>query len=1100
MPAFSYSVFGVRRDVSTSIAISAFVGLVCLALIGHEAWRLSILRQEAFNDGRKDVENITRSVARQAETTIQLVDSILSTAADEYIEFRGDNSHSLEVSNFLRIFSKKMPQTQGFAIFDDKGKSVILTSKDLNIDISDRDYFKSHRDKSDVSLNIGAPIQSLLDSEWIIPVSRRLESYDGNFIGVAVAAIRVDFLQKFFDGFNIGSDGAILLASSDATLLARRPFSVANMGRDLSQGGIFKDLLPKGPIGTGEITSSTDGVSRINSYEKLSTYPLVIAVAASTSEIMRPWWENTRAGLIRTAALCCVTGLLGTLLAHKARDADRQRRLLFATLANMDDGLIVVGSDKHIEICNDRAVELLGLPAEFIRSRPTAQAVLDFQAARGEFAANSSDVDAALMPVLKDGIKSKYERSRPNGTVLEIRTKAFGVTGAIRTYRDITLQKKLEHELRENEALFRLLAENTSDVIVLVRNQDDKRIYASPSVRQLLGYSPDEFVTMRREDFVHADDADGLLKLRRSLGPSNPTVTSVHRLRHRDGRWIWVETAYTLLKADESECPNIIAVIRDVTERHQQQQELREARDGAEAAARAKSTFLASMSHELRTPLNSILGFARLLSQSAALRETPEARQAQIIVNASEMLLSIVNDVLDVSSIEANGIELDPRGFAPAEMVRATAELLMRQADDKGIELVVDCDPDLPGRVVGDDNRLKQILTNLIANAVKFTARGRVVISVFSTSEGDAVSTLHFGVTDTGIGIPADKMDRLFKRFSQVDSSTSRDYGGTGLGLAISQSLVELMGGSISVESQPGIGSTFSFAIDLPIDRSTQPVEATSPATALDAFQRSLHILLAEDIAMNQELAVHLLHSMGHTVDVVDNGASAVDAVSHTVYDVVLMDIRMPVMDGIEATKRIRGLPAEQSHVPIIALTANVLPEMEPVFEECGINAWICKPIDLDELRSSLTSATRTVMPHATPGRGDDKIERPLFDSAVFEKLAGMISRTTALRFMTMLKLELEQPFKMDPTQSLSLASRVHRLASTTGMLGFRALSETCRFAEPIVKNEQDPEQCLAELNVLRLAALSTIAQLGAIDPPDEIEVGSTTRIHVRSE
>ena len=367
----------------------------------------------------------------------------------------------------------------------------------------------------------------------------------------------------------------------------------------------------------------------------------------------------------------------------------------------------------------------------------------------------------------------------------------------------------------------------------------------------------------------------------------------------------------------------------------------------AEEAARSKSEFLATISHELRTPLNSIIGFSRLVLDSAPpAGEAPlpptAKRHIELVRDASTTLLTIVDDVLDYSRIEAGGFELSLAPFELRPMVENAVEIVRAAAEEKGLALTLAIAGDVPTFLDGDQSRLRQVLLNLTGNAIKFTAAGHVSVGV-ALSGGDVLWT----VRDTGIGIPTDKQHLLFKRFSQIDQSIARRFGGSGLGLAICERLVSAMGGAIGVTSEPGAGSTFWFSAAMPAAISA-PSLVSRPADRAVRRGQPRRILLAEDVEMNQLLAMALLERAGHIVTVVGNGAEAVREVQADAYDIVLMDVQMPVKDGIEATADIRALGGRYATLPIIAVTANVMRDDIARFRAAGMSDHLGKPIPID--------------------------------------------------------------------------------------------------------------------------------------------------------
>ncbi|KQT09147.1 hypothetical protein ASG40_10900 [Methylobacterium sp. Leaf399] len=558
-----------------------------------------------------------------------------------------------------------------------------------------------------------------------------------------------------------------------------------------------------------------------------------------------------------------------------------------------------------------------------------------------------------------------------------LRDEAGAPAGLIASVRNIMDRKRSDDALRESEGRYRLLAETTSDVITRI-DGDLRRQYISPSCVALFGCGADELTGVDVLEGIHPDDRqavrDGAGRLFAGAVPEDRDAIT-YRIRHKDGHWVWVENLVKLVRDEATGAPQgLVCSLRDVSDRHRQGEELRLAKEMAELARahadtanEAKTDFLASMSHEIRTPLNAIIGFSGLILDKRESLPDDVRRHAELVQSSGAALLTVVNDILDFSKVEAGAVELDPRPFPLRALVDNCLSITRGARRGGDVEITVDLDRGLPRVLVGDEARLRQILLNLLNNALKFTKEGYVALVVRHEASLATGERLRFAVTDTGIGIPRDKQARLFKRFSQADSSIKRDFGGTGLGLAICRRLVELMGGEIGVFSQEGRGSTFWFTVTLPrgrLDLGAGPTAGEAGATP----RRTGRLLLVEDVEINQELARVIIEAAGHTLDVVGDGAAALVAVQDNDYDLVLMDVQMPGMDGMTATKLIRRMAGPGPRLPIVAMTANVLPEQIRRFREAGMDDHVGKPFRRDDLYATIDRWLRDREPGGGPG------------------------------------------------------------------------------------------------------------------------------------
>jgi PAS domain S-box-containing protein len=560
---------------------------------------------------------------------------------------------------------------------------------------------------------------------------------------------------------------------------------------------------------------------------------------------------------------------------------------------------------------------------------------------------------------LKDG--RTLERYSTNLTS-ESRTHSLGRAVF---FRDITERKRAEQALRSSEEKFRQLAENIREVFWMLSPKADECFYVSPAYEQIWGRTCDSIYRnpLSWQKAIHPEDLE-LAHAVFSRQIQGELVASEYRILTPGGQVKWIRDRAFPVRDQAGELIRIVGIAEEITEQKRYEADLIRARQGAEAASRAKSCFLANMSHEIRTPMNGVVGMIQLLLESEL---TPEQEQfATVAQGSGRTLLALIDDILDLSKVEAGKVVLENLSFDLRHMVDDVVRLLQGPAMAKGLELRSRVAPEIPHLLGGDARRLRQVLTNLANNAVKFTERGEVTLSAVIEAHGSGKVTVRFTVQDTGIGIRADQAATLFTPFTQADVSTTRKYGGTGLGLAISRQLVEMMGGHIGVDSQEGQGSVFWFtaALDL-ASASPEPTGKSSDRRAGDRGRtfplgRKPRILVAEDNDTNRFVTLSQLRKLGYEATAVNNGAEAVDAVGQGDYDLVLMDCQMPVMDGIEATRLIRK--SMHPDIPVIALTASAFEEER---NQClsEMNDFVSKPVDLERLAD--------VLSHWLPASGD---------------------------------------------------------------------------------------------------------------------------------
>jgi PAS domain S-box-containing protein len=664
--------------------------------------------------------------------------------------------------------------------------------------------------------------------------------------------------------------------------------------------------------------------------------------------------------------------------------------------------------------------------------------------------------------------------------------------------RDTTRGKVAQDQVE----LFRSVILRSPDAIFVVEHersdQDGVILYANPAFERLSGLGVAELIGKQSSVLHEFQPSDETRTRYRQRFDADDLSIFEHEVWPREGGPVLVEGRYSIIQRFKSGGFRVAIMLRDIRDRKRAEAELLKAKEAAEAANIAKGEFLANMSHEIRTPMNGVLGMNGLLLDTAL--DDEQRQYAQAVQDSAAALLTVINDILDISKLEAGKVVIESIDFDMAEVVGSAVTLLTEQAHAKNIDIGVFIEPEVNRRFRGDSGRIRQIVLNLVGNAVKFTERGGVSVFV-AAAKGDGGDgfgrRVRFEIADSGVGIPEAVRSRLFQKFTQADNSITRRYGGTGLGLAISKQLVELMGGVIDVESRPRQGSRFWFELPLTLSETPESERQVPPGLSglrIPAAQSGatvergpvampvahrLRILLAEDNKINQRFAVALLRKDGHDVDVADDGNQAVAAVRDGDYDVVLMDVQMPGLDGIQATRQIRALPRPGGDVPIIALTAHALSGVEQQYLDAGMDDYISKPIDPGILSRKLAAVAARTAP------AQDMADNPAFaaiDWSYLGALGVVMTSEDVSDFLTMYIDEANSIVTRMAAASVAgdlkaVSAEAHALIGLAGNVGAIRVSEIARQVEAAAR-AGDPVAVRCSLAVLRDAAAAAAGAL----------------------
>lgn len=856
-----------------------------------------------------------------------------------------------EMQSLLESMKVSAPSFSRMGVLDAKAVTIAysplideLGRSTLGVDFSDRAYVDILRKTMkpyvpDVVIGrIGPPAPAI---SLLSPLVA-----DGRYHGYCVGVIRTDDLKGYLKG--IAGD---------------RPFSIIVTDRYRRVISSTRDEVPMMSV----YAPSTSGTLRRITPEVVQWIPPV----KMGRSIQRRWSGSMYVSETEISAevpwKIIVESPFNPLLLRMNKEAVEAFALLAAVIIVMVplSRIISARLAAPLEQLRTAAAALATHPLNPVEIHPSGFAILEVNDLEDNF--------SVMANALVERIRAIRELNESLEERIARRTAELEEKGA---FLEALLEERLraEKELRQSEARWQFALEGAGDAVWDL-DVAGERVYYSPRWKTMLGYRDDEIGDGLDEwdSRLHPDDRDGACAaLKKYLRGETPLCVLEYRLRRKDGSYIWILSRGKVVESDGAGAPvRVIGTNSDITERILMEQELVEAREKAEAANRAKSEFLANMTHEIRTPLNGIMGIAQLLRMTDLTGEQTDFVKKMDI--AARNLLSVVSRVLDISRIEAGKIVLEHEVFSPRNSIESVIVSIYPAIREKLLGFTSDIDNGIPDMLTGDEPHLKQILLNLLGNAVKFTDKGGIALSLRLVERDKDHAIIRFTVTDTGIGIAPEDLKNIFDPFEQTDSSLSRRYEGAGLGLSISRSLAELMGGEIRVESTPGAGSSFHVTIPF----SLEPGRTPAPPEAEDAearpASRPLSILVAEDNEINREIVSTILMKLGHSPVCAENGLEAVNAWRTGNFHCILMDIRMPVMDGEEAASNIRREEEAGARIPIIALTAHSLKGDRERLLAGDFDGYLPKPLTVYELADCLAAlcpaGAETKKPEQ-PGKG----------------------------------------------------------------------------------------------------------------------------------